>query len=100
MPDPGRELLILHLAFQTGKLEVSVGIDETGNEDGVGKLLCRHTRRPRDCCIGTNGRDSAVGLNQNGTTLLRGGVDRQQPAGREPAGWTVSADWASGRFLP
>jgi hypothetical protein len=100
MADPGGKLRVPHLPLEAGELQMGMGVDQAGNQDGVAELVCRHTRRPRDYCIRTNGLDSAVGVKQNCTTLYRRGFDRQQPASREPPGSAVSVEWESDRLLP
>jgi hypothetical protein len=42
MADPDRKVLILHPPLEAGELQMSMRVDQTGNEYGVAELECRH----------------------------------------------------------
>lgn len=77
MPDPGRKFAIGYLSLETGELEVSMGVDQSGKKDAVCKLERRQVRRTGDLRVWAYGFDPALRTDQQGAVLNWRKVDRQ-----------------------
>jgi hypothetical protein len=62
-----------------------MGIDQSGENDSVLELERRQIGAVGNLAIGTDGLDPAIRPHQQSSVLYGGSVDRQHPAGRQPA---------------
>ena len=80
---------------------MSVGIDQTGENDGVFELHGRNIVGSRNRRIRTDGLEPTVRSYENGATIDRSAFNGENPPGGEPPRPHVSeAEWASGRLPP
>jgi hypothetical protein len=84
VPYPRGEIILRHLALESGELEMGMGVDKARQDGGLGKVFPKALRRGRDASIRANGDDAAALIDEQGTVSDGLTENRVDPRSTQP----------------